>query len=280
MSGSKKIHLVIVGLGAAGQARLRAAQTAVGIEVVAIVSRHRAVGNARFDEAIARDDVDAVAISTETTDHETRVRAALEAGKHVLCDYPLALSAGRASDLLKLAHRKRRVLHVEQIALLTPAHREARTRLSELGRLREGSFTFEGGWTARLADPAYAGPFPIHVESRLVQLLDLFGPGRLENVEMSASPERSHFVADVDFERGGTIRFTERRAPDLLRRRAMEAHCEKGTLTWPEVDGTTGLFALDLSFFRQRVLHAKPGYMQDSTMLRALEQIDALHGRS
>lgn len=280
MTGWRKIHLAIVGLGAAGQARLRAAQTAIGIEVVAIVSRRSAAGNTRFEEALARDDVDAVAISTENTDHEGKVRAALEGGKHVLCDYPLALSATHAGDLLNLAHSKHRILHVEQIALLTPAHREARTRLTELGRLREGTFTFTGGWSAQLADPAYAGPFPIHVESRLIQLFDLFGPARLENVEMFVSPERSLFEADVDFERGGTIRFIERRAPNLPRRRELEAHCERGTLTWPEVEGATGLFALDLSFFRQRVLHAKPGYMSDAMMLRALGQIDDLRTRT
>jgi biliverdin reductase len=272
--------MAIVGMGTAGQARLRAAQSAVGIEVVAIVSRRSAAGNTRFEEALARDDVDAVAISTENTDHEAKVHAALDAGKHVLCDYPLALSAGRAGDLLRLAHRKRRVLHVEQIALLTPAHRAARTHLGGLGRLRQGTFTYTGGWSARQADPAYAGPFPIHVESRLVQLLDLFGPARLTNAEMFVSPERALLEVDVDFERGGTIRFTERRDPNLPRRREMEAHCEKGTLTWPDTAEATDLFALDLSFFRQRVLHAKPGYMQDAIMLRVLEQIEALHSRS
>ena len=114
MGGARKIHLAVVGMGTAGEARLRAAQTILGIEVVATVSRRGAAGNTRFEEALARDDVDAVAISTENADHDAKVAAALGAGKHVLCDFPLALSAARASELLKLAHRKRRILHVEQ----------------------------------------------------------------------------------------------------------------------------------------------------------------------
>jgi predicted dehydrogenase len=276
VSGTKRVQLAIVGMGTAGQARLRAAQTVMGIDVVATVSRRSAAGKIRFEEALARDDVDAVAISTENTDHEGKVRAALEAGKHVLCDYPLALTAAQAGDLLKLARRQRRVLHVEQIALLTPTHREVRARLSEAGPLQDGIFEFHGNWSAQLADPSYAGPFPIHVESRLDQLWDLFGPARLEKVEMQADASRAQFEADVVFEKGGTIRFREVRAPGLTRVRRLEARCEKSTVSWPEEPAATGLFALDLSFFRQRVLHGKPGYMSDASMLHVLEQLDGV----
>jgi len=275
MSGAKQVHLAIVGMGTAGQARLRAAQSVIGIEVVATVSRRGAAGDTRFEEALVRDDVDAVAISTENTDHEAKVRAALQAGKHVLCDYPLALSAPRATELLRLAHRVRRVLHVEQIALLTPAHREIRMRAQEVGRPISGRFEFTGSWSTQLADPSHTGPFPIHVESRLVQLWDLFGPARLENVDIEVGPEKARFESDLVFERGGTIRFREVREAGLPRLRTMEIHCERGMLEWPAEASATGLFALDLSFFRQRILHAKPGYMPDSLMLQVLEQLDA-----
>lgn len=280
MSGAKRVHLAIVGMGTAGQARLRAAQTVIGIDVVATVSRRSAAGKIRFEEALARDDVDAVAISTENADHEGKVRAALDAGKHVLCDYPLALSAPQASDLLRLARRRRRVLHVEQIALLTPTHREVRARLAEAGPLRSGRFEFQGNWSTQLADPAYAGPFPIHVEARLDQLWDLFGSARLENVEMHADASGARFEANVVFDQGGTIEFREVRAPGLPRVRRLEARCEESTVEWPEEGVATGLFALDLSFFRQRVLHGKPGYMSDAMMLQVLEQLDAVTHRA
>ncbi len=44
----------------------------------------------RWEELVAGDDVDAVIICTPTTEHHDQVLAALENGKHVLCEKPLA----------------------------------------------------------------------------------------------------------------------------------------------------------------------------------------------
>jgi predicted dehydrogenase len=54
--------------------------------------------------------VDAVAIATPPHTHHTLARRALEAGKHVLVEKPLATSAADAEDLIELAVEAERVL--------------------------------------------------------------------------------------------------------------------------------------------------------------------------
>ncbi len=54
-------------------------------------------------ELVARDDLDAVAISTPPAPHREMALAALAAGKHVLCEKPFALDAAEASAMAEAA---------------------------------------------------------------------------------------------------------------------------------------------------------------------------------
>ena len=56
------------------------------------------------------DGVDAVYIATHPQKHYGDVKRALEAGKHVICESPLALSAAQCGELMELAHEKGLIL--------------------------------------------------------------------------------------------------------------------------------------------------------------------------
>lgn len=71
-------------------------------------------------ELIARSDVDAVVISTPTGTHYSLAKAALENGKHVLCEKPLATKSGEAWELVRLAESVGRVLMVGHVFLFNP----------------------------------------------------------------------------------------------------------------------------------------------------------------
>ena len=66
-----------------------------------------------FDELLARDDVDAVAIATPVATHAPMGLAALRAGKHVLLEKPLAASVQEARELVRTAKDLGRVLMVD-----------------------------------------------------------------------------------------------------------------------------------------------------------------------
>ena len=55
--------------------------------------RHDIPASGSVDEVVARDDVDAVYISTQNEFHRDQALLAAAAGKHVLCEKPIALSA-------------------------------------------------------------------------------------------------------------------------------------------------------------------------------------------
>ncbi|VAX36173.1 hypothetical protein MNBD_UNCLBAC01-456 [hydrothermal vent metagenome] len=60
-------------------------------------------------------DIDAVCIAAPTNIHFTLAKEALEKGKHVLCEKPLALNPQECEELYRLAQEKKRVLMVGHI---------------------------------------------------------------------------------------------------------------------------------------------------------------------
>ena len=56
------------------------------------------------------DGIDAVYIATHSTRHYEDVKRSLEAGKHVICESPIALSVDECQELMNLAHEQNLVL--------------------------------------------------------------------------------------------------------------------------------------------------------------------------
>jgi len=276
MTGPSPLTLALVGMGSAGRSRERACAEVEGVELVARVSRRSGAGDRPLSEVLRDPAVQAVAISTENTAHADLVEAGLKAGKHVLCDYPLALSGARARRLFDLASKAGRVLHVEHIALFSEEHRQLKAEVARAGRLVKGEYLFQGGWNERLADTAYTGPYPFLAVSRLVQIADLFGPFAIESARAEAKPEGFSLHLHLRFPEGGILGFTEERLAGLPRRRSLVAECERGPVALKTGTMGGGLFAKDLAWFRDRVLAGKPCYYDEEAMLGILDRLTDL----
>jgi predicted dehydrogenase len=81
-----------------------------------------------LERVLDRGDVDVAAIATPAPTHAELARRALEAGKHVLVEKPLATSLGAAEDLAALAAARGRTLMVGHVYVYHPVVR----RLAEL----------------------------------------------------------------------------------------------------------------------------------------------------
>jgi biliverdin reductase len=86
------------------------------------------------DELIANPEIDLVVIANVNSEHGPIVRAALEAGKHVIVEYPLAMTPAEGGELIQLAEENDRLLHVEHIELLGGLHQAQQKYLPEIGR--------------------------------------------------------------------------------------------------------------------------------------------------
>lgn len=82
-------------------------------------------------------DIDAVVVATPVQSHFALVRQALEAGKDVLCEKPLASTVAECRTLCELAAAKRRVLMVGHVFLYNPGVQHLKIDLDrgELGRV-------------------------------------------------------------------------------------------------------------------------------------------------
>jgi predicted dehydrogenase len=136
-----RLRAAIAGLGFIGPVHLRAARLA-GAEIVGISGsdpdRTRAAA-ASLDvarvydssEALATDPhVDVVHICTPNHVHASLARLALAAGKHVICEKPLATTAADAAELVELAERAVVVVAVPFVYRFHPVVREARARIA------------------------------------------------------------------------------------------------------------------------------------------------------
>ncbi len=79
---------------------------------------------ADVDEALKRSDVDAVVIATPATTHQQLTRRALESGRHVLVEKPMALDVAGCDALCELADRSGRTLMVGYTFLYNAAIRK------------------------------------------------------------------------------------------------------------------------------------------------------------
>lgn len=134
----------LLGLGAIGAshaqalAQLRDRATLVGFsggdpEVAAGAGWPTALQQSPED-LLDRDDLDVIAICTPSGAHAENAVAALEAGKHVVIEKPLALTAADADRIVTLAAEKGLGVHVISQRRLEPEVRAVRAAL-EAGRL-------------------------------------------------------------------------------------------------------------------------------------------------
>jgi predicted dehydrogenase len=118
---------------------------------------------ASLDEAIAATNPDAVLVTTLLPGHVAVVRAALEAGKHVLVEKPFAPRAADARKLVQFAARRHRVLMVSQNYRFFPAVREVArlVKRSALGPLGQVWIDFR-----RYSSVGRDGPSPHHADDQ------------------------------------------------------------------------------------------------------------------
>jgi predicted dehydrogenase len=142
------IRVGVVGYGYWGPNLVRNFAECQSAEVVAVCDlhperldsmrrRYPAIATiADHHELLKRSDLDAIVIATPVSTHFEIARAALEAGKHVLVEKPLAATSEQVQCLIETAARRKRVLMVDHTFVYTGAVRKIRELITG-GRVGE-----------------------------------------------------------------------------------------------------------------------------------------------
>lgn len=131
-------------------------------------------------ELLADPTLDAVDICLPTYLHLEATVLALQAGKHVLVEKPIALNAAQCDAILDAANRSTRVFMVAQVLRFWPEYRALRKLLqTTAGPVREATFLRRCSlpdWSAWLSDESRSGGAVIDLLVHDIdQALDLFG---------------------------------------------------------------------------------------------------------
>ncbi|HTL67696.1 MAG TPA: Gfo/Idh/MocA family oxidoreductase [Lacunisphaera sp.] len=148
-SSPTPVRIGVIGFGQWGPNHVRNFQMIDGAEVVRVgdssetrlKAARKLFRDVQFTTSAAdithAKDVDAVVIATPTGTHHALVKAALEAGKDVLCEKPLARTSAECRELMELAAKHGRILMVGHVFLYNPGvlHLKVDLDRGELGRI-------------------------------------------------------------------------------------------------------------------------------------------------
>lgn len=301
----------IVGTGYAANQRAQTLQADSRSELIA-VSGHTPETTQQFahtyetiavdswQEVVKHPQVDLVFICTINRDHGVIARATLEAGKHLVIEYPLSLDPTEAELLITLAQAKSQLLHVEHIELLGGLHQALRQSLPKIGNPfyaryvtivskhpapKRWSYHPElFGFPFNAALPhihrftnLFGSVASVSCQSRFWNLSDYY-TACLCTAQLRFS---NNLIAEVTYGKGDRFWQSVRN---------FEVHGEEGTLVFEgqqgtlirgeertsiEVAGRRGLFVQDTNMVLDHLIKGTPLYVSPTESLYALKVADA-----
>ena len=128
--------------GAFGMKHLDALNNIDGVEVTSVVGRTREATNAfanergiahattELGESLARDDVDAVILSTPTQLHAEQAIQCMKAGKHVLIEIPMADNLADSKEIVRVQNETGVVAMAGHVRRFNPPHQWVREKIT------------------------------------------------------------------------------------------------------------------------------------------------------
>ena len=167
----QKIRVGVIGTGFGTIVHIPGYQSCPDTEVVAVCSARRERAEeaaARFGvphaftdyrEMVRMPDLDVVSITTPPYEHHPMTMAALEAGKHVFCEKPMALNAGECQEMLAKAEEKGLVHMITHEFRFTPQRVYMARLIADgfIGKLRHANISlYASSRGGSLANPVYS----------------------------------------------------------------------------------------------------------------------------
>lgn len=229
-----------------------------------------------WQQLVNRAELDLIFVCTINRDHGAIARAALEASKHVVVEYPLALDFSEAVEIIALAERKNKLLHVEHIELIGGLHQAMKQHLSDIGNVYYARYITIA--PQREVRPSWKYHremfgFPLAAAlSRIHRLTDLFG-----EVETVTCHNRYWDFPNTDYFKSclchAQLRFGQGIIADVTYgkgevfwhgQRTFEIHGDRGTLIF---EGQKGKLIRGREIIEIPVVSRRGLFTKDTTMV-------------
>jgi biliverdin reductase len=270
-------------------------------KTASLASDYQAEAMSSWQQLLEREDVDLVVICNVNRDHGAIAKKALQAGKHVIVEYPLSLDVVEAEELVALAKAQNKLLHVEHIELLGGLHLALKQYLPQLGELfyvRYSTIKPEHPAPRKWTFSHDLFGFPLMgALSRLHRFTDLFGKVTTVNCHQRFWQTETEYyqscfsitqlcfnsglLAQVVYGKGETLWQAERKFEVHGENGGLIFDGDKGVLiengkTTPiEIGAKRGLLAKDTNMVLDRLFNGTPLYVTPEASLYTLKVADA-----
>lgn len=251
---------------------------------------------------IDRSELDLIFVCTINRDCGAIALAAIGAGKHVVVEYPLALKAKMANEIIELAKAKQKLIHVEHMEIIGGLHQAMKQYLPQIGKVFHARYETISAQKSDRHSWKYNKDtlgFPLVAAlSRIHRLTDLFG--KVEGVECNNRywnhPGSNYFSAcmcqgKLYFANGVSAEIVYGKG-DVFHRshRTFEIYGEEGTIVFEGEKGKLiknkqeteipvvsrrGLFIKDTTMVLDYLFDGHPLYIQPEASLYALKIANA-----
>lgn len=250
-------------------------------------------------------ELDLIFVCTINRDCGAIAKGGILAEKHVVVEYPLALDAKIAQEIIDLAKAKQKLLHVEHIEIIGGLHQAVKECLPQIGKVFFARYS-----TIRAQHPVefnwkyHRGMFGFPLAaalSRIHRLTDLFGAvatvacqNRYWDKNSLASSDyftaclcnaqlnfHNGVVAEVTYGKGDIFWHSHRLLEIYGEQGSIVFTGEKGVLTIGQketaipVSARRGLFAKDTDLVLDRLFNQQPLYMEPEASVQALKVANA-----
>jgi predicted dehydrogenase len=167
VSNGNPVRIGIIGAGFARTTQIPGFRDCMGARIAAIASRNRehAASVAKefeidhvandWRELIAREDVDLVSVVTPPATHMEITLAALDQGKAVLCEKPMAMNAAEAQRMTEAAQKAGQLALIDHELRFLKSRRTMRSMLTSgaIGSVRHCNYVFRSDYRGVLDRP-------------------------------------------------------------------------------------------------------------------------------
>ena len=165
MAGLNEIGVAVIGTGFIGTVHIWALRR-LGLRLTGVLGSSSTRGSERaealgvqhayssLDELLADPAVDAVHVTSPNHAHYAQVKAILAAGKHVICEKPLAMTSTESAEMVDLANKSGRIAAVCYNTRFYPLNQQTHGMVAEgaLGEIRLVTGHYHQDWLAKPTD--------------------------------------------------------------------------------------------------------------------------------